>query len=583
MPSRHFGTSSASNLWTISPVRIHSPASLDTTAMDSSLPVPAEAQRPLAALAALPVRQLLVLTLGLAVLAAIAAFSFLQAREGDYRVLFSNLEDRDAGSVVTALGQLDVPYRLAAGGGAILVPGNRVHEVRLQLAGQGLPRGGTVGFELLDSQKLGVTQFQERLNFQRGLEGELARSIQTLAAVRSARVHLAIPSGSAFVRHRDPPSASVLLNLYGGRTLERGQVAGIANLVAASVPELTLARVSVIDQDGMLLSGGGRPDELDSTQLDYARRIEASYIRRIMDILEPVVGKGNVRAEVTAEVDFTRQESTAEIYRPNQGGEPAAIRSQQLSLNSQGGDGDEGPGGIPGALSNQPAAEARAPVNGPAQATGAGGQGGNGAAASGTSNARRDSVTNYEVDKTVRVTRNPTGVVRRVAAAVLIDYLRETDEEGKEKRVPLPAGELEGINALVREAIGFSEARGDSLSVLNTAFTREEVVAEAEPPLWKDPVVIDVARDVGRYGGLLVLGLGTLLFVVRPALRGLRDSTPPAAGQRIQQVVGDDISLPGPDPKPQAAPGRNEEALQLARENPGTVANVIRGWVASGE
>lgn len=548
--------------------------------MDTSLPAPGGAASPLSGLAALPVRQLLVLVFGIAALAAVIAAAFLYSKQSDYRVLFANLEDRDGGAVVAALTQLEVPYRFAAGGGAILVPGDRVHDVRLKLAGQGLPRGGTIGFEILDSQKLGVTQFQERLNFQRGLEGELARSIQSLAAVRSARVHLAIPNTSAFVRKRQPPSASVLLNLHGGRALERGQVAGIVNLVAASVPELTPGRVSVIDQDGMLLSNRDSADHgLDSAQLDYAQRIEAGYIDRIVAILEPIVGKGNVRAQVTAEVDFTQQESTAEVYRPNQGGEPVAIRSQQLSIDRSGAGGAVAEG-IPGALSNQPPAAARAPANGPPQETGAGASGEAGTAAS---QARRNSVTNYEVDKTIRVTRSPTGTVKRVAAAVLVDYRRDVDAEGKEAQVALSPAELESINALVREAIGFTEARGDSLSVLNTPFTREEVPPLPEVPAWKDPEVIDTARAFGKHLGLLVLGLATILMVIRPALRTLRTPATPNPAARLQQVVGDDISLPTPEAKPMLAPNPHADVLQLARDNPGTVANVIRGWVSNEE
>lgn len=546
--------------------------------MDTSLSAPAAGPSPLAGLAALPVRQLLVLVFGIAALAAVIAAAFLYSKESDYRVLFANLEDRDGGAVVAALTQLDVPYRFAAGGGAILVPADRVHDVRLKLAGQGLPRGGTIGFEILDSQKLGVTQFQERLNFQRGLEGELARSIQSLAAVRSARVHLAMPNNTGFVRKRQLPSASVLLNLHPGRLLERGQVAGIVNLVAASVPELTPGRVSVVDQDGMLLSNREGADHgLDSAQLDYARRLESSYIERIVGILEPIVGKGNVRAQVTADIDFTQQESTAELYRPNQDGEPAAIRSQQVSIDPTAG--ASAAQGIPGAVSNQPPAAARAPVNGPAQETGAGAPGESAATAAA---ARRDSVTNYEVDKTIRVTRSPTGTVKRLAAAVLIDYRHTVDPEGNATQVALPTAELESINALVREAIGFSESRGDSLSVLNTPFTREEVPPLPEVPLWKDPQVIDTARDIGKHLGLLLLGLATILMVIRPALRGLR-SAQAGSKSRLQQVVADDVSLPTPESKPALGSPRDTDVLQLARENPGTVASVIRGWVANEE
>ncbi len=301
--------------------------------METALADPTDTKTRLSGLGTLPVKQILMLLAGILALVGIVVASIHWARTPDYKVLFANLSDRDGGAVMASLSQMNVPYRFAEGGGAILVPGNLVHEARLKLASQGIPKGGTVGFELMETQRFGVTQFQERLNFQRGLEGELARSIQALAAVQNARVHLALPTQNGFMREQQKPSASVLLALHPGRTLDRAQVAGIVHLVASSVPELSPKEVSVIDQTGALLSQNGESQSLglDPGQLNYIRQIESGYIQRIVDILEPILGRENVRAQVTADVDFTQTESTAELYKPNQGNEPAAVRSQQMS------------------------------------------------------------------------------------------------------------------------------------------------------------------------------------------------------------------------------------------------------------
>lgn len=299
-------------------------------ATPGTLPSPAA---PFAALAAIPPRRKWMAAGGMAALIAIVAVSILWSREPEYRVLYANTSDKDGGAIIAALSQMNVPYRFAPGGAAILVPEDRVHDARLKLASQGLPRGGTVGFELLENQKFGLTQFQERLNFQRGLEGELARSIQSIAAVQNARVHLALPVQNGFLREQPRASASVLLSLHPGRQIDRAQVAGIVHLVAASVPNLSTKQVSVVDQSGTLLSseGEGAASGLDASQLNYVRRIESSLGQRVLDIVEPIVGAGNVRAQVTADVDFTQSESTAELYRPNQGANPRRCAASRRS------------------------------------------------------------------------------------------------------------------------------------------------------------------------------------------------------------------------------------------------------------
>ncbi|MCL4184538.1 MAG: flagellar M-ring protein FliF [Burkholderiaceae bacterium] len=539
-------------------------------------PLPASAA-PAAGLAALPLKRKLTAIAGLAALIAIVAASVMWSRQPEYRVLFANLSDKDGGAVIASLTQLNVPYRFSSGGAAIMVPEDRVHDARLKLASQGLPRGGTVGFELLEKQKFGITQFQERLNFQRGLEGELSRSIQSLAAVHNARVHLALPAQNGFLREQHKPSASVLLELHPGRTLDRAQVAGIVHLVAASVPELSPKQVSVIDQTGALLSANGESlaNGLDASQLNHVRRMESEFSQRVLDILEPIVGAGNVRAQVTADIDFTQSESTAEQYRPNQGAEPAAVRSQQVleSTDSSAATAQ----GVPGALSNQPPAPATAPVNGPAQPTeaAAASRGGGGAAA------RREAVTNYEVDKTVRVTRNATGTIRRLSAAIVVNHRRSVDEAGKATLAPLAAAELENIDALVREAIGFSKERGDSLNIVNAPFTEIELPKETPLQLWEKPENIALARDLGKQLGLVLLALIVIFALIRPALKAI--SRPPAPAGKLAARVDDPVSLPVPAGAQAAAsvPLRQEDILKIARDNPAAVATVVRTWVGT--
>ncbi len=274
------------------------------------------------------------LILAVSAIIALAVAGWMWNQAPDYKVLFSNISDRDGGAIVATLQQMNVPYKFAEGGGAILVPASQVHDVRLKLASQGLPKGGLVGFELMENQKFGTSQFLEQVNFQRALEGELARSIQSLAAVSGARVHLAMPKQSVFMREQQKPSASVMVNLYAGRTLDSQQVSAIMHLVSSSVPNLPLKNVTVVDQHGNLLS---KTDEsnvntgLDPNQLKYVQALEQSYIKRIEAILSPIVGQENVRAQVAADMDFAQSEQTDEIYKPNQDPVDSAVRSQQTS------------------------------------------------------------------------------------------------------------------------------------------------------------------------------------------------------------------------------------------------------------
>ena len=265
-------------------------------------------------------------------LLAIALALFFMGRQPDWKVLYNNLGDKDGGAIIAQLTTMNVPYKYTEGGGAIMVPADKVHDTRLRLASQGLPKGTVSGFELMEANRFGMTQFQERLTFQRGLEGELTRSIQSLSSVQAARVHLALPNQNGFFREQQKPSASVLLTLHPGRTLDKAQIAGIVHLVASSVPEMNPKAVSVVDDAGTLLSAApdGMAQGADTQKLQYTQQVEQLYTRRILDMIEPLVGAGNVRAQVSADIDFSLAESTSEQHRPNQGGEPGAVRSQQI-------------------------------------------------------------------------------------------------------------------------------------------------------------------------------------------------------------------------------------------------------------
>jgi flagellar M-ring protein FliF len=533
-----------------------------------------------ARLAALPMGRKLTLAGGIAGLVAIAIAMSLWSSEGNYKVLYANLADKDGGAILAQLSQMNVPYKHAEGGSAILVPADKVHDVRLKLASAGLPRGGTVGFELMDNAKFGQTQFQERLTFQRGLEGELTRSIEGLAAVQSARVHLALPNQNGFFREQQKPSASVLLTLHPGRALDRAQIAGIIHLVSSSVPELNPKAVSVLDQTGALVSGSADATGqggLDAQQLQYVAQVEGSFTKRVLDLLEPVVGRDNLRAQVTADVDFSQSESTSEAYAPNQGRDAqATVRSQQTveasnSSNTQ-------PGGVPGATTNQPPTPATAPINGPAQAL----QTANAGAAGSGSN-KREATTNYEVDKTVRVTRNATGTVKRLNAAVVVNHRSVTDAKGKTTSVPLTPEELEKLTTLVKESVGFNAERGDSVKVVNAPFQVEKIVVE-DVPMWKQPEVQDLLRTLAVPGALALLAMIVVFGAVRPAIKAAQSPKP---APRLDTVVDDAAELPGLNAAELLpaleAPGpdkRLEQARQLAKDNPAALANLVRGWVA---
>jgi flagellar M-ring protein FliF len=539
--------------------------------------------------AELPNRSKFGLILGLSALVAIAMAALMWVRTPEYRVLFSNLSDRDGGAIVAALSQMNVPYRFAEGGGAILVPATHVHDARLRLASQGLPKGGNVGFELLETQRFGITQFQEQVNYQRALEGELARSIQALSAVQSARVHLAMPKQSAFLRETQKPTASVLLALFPGKTLERAQVAGIAHLVASSVPELSIKSVSVVDQSGVLLSAQGSDGDarLDPSQLAYVQTVEASYVKRIAELLEPIVGRANFRAQVTADIDFTMIESTDETFKPNRNQTAASVRSEQWNESSSA-SGANGAQGVPGALSNQPPAPSSAPITQtatPPQAPGTPGTGDS--AVKNPTAAQRSTAVNYEIDKTIRHTRAQVGAVKRLSTAVVVNYRKPAQADGKPQ--PLSDQEIQQIEALVREAVGFKQDRGDSLRVSAAPFSVEAIAPGVEVPFWKRPEVIAYAIEAAKWLLGAILFLLVLFGVLRPTLRQLATPGPaprvapgPQGGNPEGAAEDTVVSLRGGQagaPRLENAGAKLDQARQLARQDPRVVANVVRNWV----
>ncbi|MBK7461695.1 MAG: flagellar M-ring protein FliF [Betaproteobacteria bacterium] len=548
-------------------------------------------------------QQKMIFLVGVAALIAVVVGSILWSRQPDWKVLFSNLNEKDGGAIVAILEAQNTPHRYSDGG-SLMVPAERVHEVRLKLASQGLPRGGMVGFELMENQKFGTSQFAEQVNYQRGLEGELARTIQSIGAVQAARVHLAIPKPSVFVREEQKPTASVMLNLYPGRTLDSGQIAGIGHLVSSSVPQLPMANVAIIDQNGALLSqlkSKLSDAGLDPAQLKYVRETENGVITRIEEILKPMLGAGNFKVQVAADIDFSQSEQTAESYRPNSTPETTSIRSQQ---NNETANINQVIGGVPGALTNQPPVPATAPLTQPATGTTAapgkpakpGELQGKLESAGITAplnpvgqpiSTSKNATINYEVDKTIRYTKQAMGNIRRLSAAMVINHRRETGKDGQPVSKPIPDAEMKQINELVREAMGFNKERGDTISVANAPFTAVDKI-ESEMPIWKDPENISYAKDIAKY--LIIAAIIAFLYfkIIQPSLKTMFE--PPAKSEKeIAEeggLFGSAGALPGGGEEEGATEVRIDhyavkvqKARDAAEADPKAVANIIKDWM----
>ena len=527
------------------------------------------------------------LIIAVAILAVVVAGLVMWSRQPDYRVLFSNLSDRDGGAIVAALQQGNIPYKIAESGGAILVPSDAVHETRLRLATQGLPKNGSVGFELMDNQKFGISQFAEQVNYQRALEGELEKTIASISSVREARVHLAIPKPTVFVREKELPTASVMLNLYPGRALDEGQTLAIQHMVSSSVPDMPVKNVTIVDQDGNLLTQQSVSNGLDASQLKYVQQIERNTQGRIDAILAPLFGAGNAHSQVSADIDFSKLEQTAESYGPNANPQNTAIRSQQSSESKDGGGASVG--GVPGALSNQPPAAASAPID--AAASGAD-------AKAAPVNIRKDTTTNYEVDRTVRHYEQPMGGIKRLSVAVVVNYQKQVDAKGIATMQPLSADKLAQVQQLVKDAMGYDEKRGDSVNVVNSTFLVDSTVIP-DVPWWRTPDMIARAIQLAKYLGIGAVALFLYFSMVKPAMRRAfppPPSSPPAAlgapddlslldGPSMPKSLEEDekdaeVSLLGHESNKAKFERNIDYARMVARQDPRIVATVVKNWVS---
>lgn len=518
------------------------------------------------------VRQVMLL-IGVAVAVA-AGFAVMNwSQTPGYTQMYSDLDSEDAAQVVEALRAADIKYRLNPDTGNIMVPQERLHDARLELASQGLPAGGTVGMDSIQDQtSFGVSQFMEGARYQYALEAELAKTITHLGSVRDARVHLALPKQSAFIRDQKSASASVLLQLFRGRSLEKDQASAIIHLIASSVPNLDASNVTLVDQQGRLLSSDSDEwgDGQSLKQFEVSERIEKTYANRIEDLLTPLVGPGRVRAKVVASLDFTVTEETREAFNPAL----SVVRSEQINeeerLASL-----AGAQGVPGALSNQPPEEVAATPEGDASRS----------ELSQPLNSSRSSTRNFEVDRTISKTRPQSGTIQRLSVAVLVDGSPAEGAAGSNQQ-PLDESDIERFTSLVKEAVGFDEARGDTVVVVNAAFRNgPEMVAAEEPSFWEKPILRDWIKQA--VGALLILVIA--FGVVRPMFRGLITSNMTSSGQYIASGGATSMNTPGlanmAGGNPSiAAPAFDEKvaaAKNMTRHDPARVAQVVKKWVTA--
>lgn len=548
------------------------------------------------------------LIVALALVIAIGAAILLWSQKTEYEQLFTNIPEKEAGEIVEILKKLNVPYELDRGTGAIRVPAEKRNEVRLQLAGQGYPKEGGQGFEALEKESsFGTSQLMETARFQRALEGEIARSIQTIRSVKSARVHLALPKDSVFVRQAKKSSASVALELQSGYGLEPGQVEAIVHLVASSVPQLEPSQVTVVDQRGHLLNSRDNASEMYQTskQFDYKKQVEEHLIERIENILSPIVGRDGLRTQVTADLDFTVTERTQELFNPDM----PALRSEQSSEEQTSQQG--GPRGVPGALSNQPPLAGQTPETTAATPAAQGGQQATAAPATPPEpiNASKNSTRNYELDKTISHSRLGSGEVRRLTVAVVVDNQRVLQAGGGITTQPFSDEDLTRFSSLVKEAVGYDAARGDRVTVTNAAFRVEDAVPVL--PVWEQGWFWVAVKQVGA--GIVVIIL--IFSVLRPAMRSLTGlGTPPGdpllEGDTMSQMDLDELQALEMEnmseearrkvqeriaqankeaaeelymlEAPQSYEKRLEYAQQAIDQDAKRIAQVVKTWMATG-
>ena len=526
---------------------------------------------------------------GVAAAVAAAIWLVIWSQGPNYTVLYGQLSERESGQVMDALTAAGIEFKLNPSG-AVSVPESKVQEARIRLASQGLPQSDSMGIEMIQKESpLGGSSLMESARFQSVLETELARTIVKVQGVETARVHLALPKPTVFLRDSRKATASVMVQLYPGRRLEPGQVAAIVHLVASSVPELAASDVTLVDQAGTLLnSPDDNPEQAASTrQFAYTRKVEESYQQRIIDLLEPIVGAGRVRATVTADMDFTVTEETHENYDPQK----TAVRSEQTSSEQRRGGGDAE--GIPGALSNQPPGTSGAPTipgaatpgnPAPGAAPGTAGASQATAAASGPSSSAQRSTRNFEVDRTLSYVKQPVGVLKRLNVGVVLDNWQKVDADGKVTTSPMSDADIKRFSQLVRESIGLKADRGDELNVLNQAFKSNAPLAPVDgPPLWETPWITQLAKQIVGAGLVLVVAF----LVLRPLMKSLTKTTPRLkGGGEGGDFDGDRVSLSGQGGKAiKLAPSFEQQiaaARTLVGQDPRRAAQVVKDWVSDG-
>ena len=534
-------------------------------------------------------RKMLLLIVGVIVIA-ISSITYLWLKDDNYGVLFSNLNDKDGGEIISQLDKLNIPYKFSSSGTTILIPQNQIYHTRLRIAQQGLPKGGAIGFELLDKESFGMSQFNEQINYQRALEGELSRTIAIISSVDDARVHLAMPKPSLFVRERKFPSASVALTLLPGRALSQGQIDAIIHLISSSVPELQADKVTIIDQKGNLLTGERyRDSNVNIAQLEYSERIENLVRERVEKIIIPILGQQNVKVQVNADIDFSRQESTSEIYDPNSDASNQTIRSKQQIENSQLASSNI-IGGVPGALSNQPVPTPSAPIDGESDSKDKDDK-------QKMYHLQSNKTLNFEVNRQVIHSKIPEGRIKRLSVAVLVNYKfisadevasaneENSEKEAVEKWVKLDQEELTHIEALARQAMGFSDLRGDSLTVANLKFTDQIEDENATMVFLQKHEVFDMLKVAIKY----LIYILIIWFAWRKVLRSIwikiqrqylntdnrssdgtmasEDKLDYKAHSKLQQKIFEDNMQ------------QQQYIRKIVEKDPRVMALIIRGWM----
>jgi len=492
---------------------------------------------------------------GLGTLIGVAGFMAIISLSGrvDYAPLLTGLDPEDGSEITTRLTEMRIPYRLDNNGATIMVPANEIHELRMRLAGEGLPRGGGVGFELFDDPGFGMSRFAEQLNYRRALQGELRRTIRALDAVSDARVHIVLAKKRLFAKDAESSSASVTLFMRRGRQLSKEQVGAVVHMVASSVEGVNPAQVTVVDSTGRILARGGENDEMQALDkgLEYQRSLEGTMEHRVVDIIERVVGPGKVSAQVSVELDFTQSELTTETYDP----EAVAVRSEQVSTEDrQSGQADQQ--GIPGARTNLPGA-----VAGEAQGN--------------ETDSKRNETRNYEISKNVRHELNKVARLKRVSVAVLVDGVRIVAEDGAESFQERPEEELGRLLELAQSAVGFNAGRGDRVTLQSMNFARPDATELAD--IAAERTWVDWFNMFWRPVSALLFLL--LLFGVMRATRKVAATSPtdilqPTSVADLENALGGGAVQAALGGAPGAAGG-----LAQPRPEPEKAAAVLKGWM----